>query len=51
MENNKDDITAYSIYHVQANKRKKVNPLDELYPKLPNKKYQIILINRNIICV
>lgn len=45
MENNKDDITAYSIYHVQANKRKKVNPLDELYPKLPNKKYQIIYMD------
>lgn len=37
--------TAYSIYHVEAKKRKKVNPLDELYPKLPDKKYQIIYLD------
>lgn len=45
--NNSDDnnITAYSIYNVQANKRKKINPLDELYPKLPEKKYQIIYMD------
>ena len=40
-ESNENNITAYSIYNVQAKKRKKINPLDELYPKLPNKKYQI----------
>lgn len=45
MENSNNDITAYSIYHVQASKRKKVNPLDDLYPKLPNKKYQIIYMD------
>ena len=37
-----DDITAYSIYDKEAKKRKKINPLDELYPKLPKKKYQVI---------
>ncbi len=36
------DITAYSIYNIQANTRKKINPLKDLYPPLPNKKYQVI---------
>lgn len=35
-------ITAYSIYNIQANTRKKINPLKDLYPPLPNKKYQVI---------
>lgn len=35
-------ITAYSLYSVQAESRTKLNPLDELYPKLPNEKYDII---------
>ena len=37
-----EDITAYSIYSKKAKSKTKVNPLDELYPKLPNKKYQVI---------
>ena len=37
-----DNITAYSLYNVQQKERTKVNPLDEMYPPLPNKKYQII---------
>lgn len=41
----KKEVTAYSIYHVQAEKRKKINPLEELYPKLPNKKYQVIYMD------
>lgn len=35
-------ITAYSLYSVQQKERKKINPLDEIYPQLPNKKYQVI---------
>lgn len=42
---NKDDITAYSIYHVQQHKRTKINPLNDMYPELPNKKYQIIYMD------
>ena len=37
-----DNITAYSIYSKKAKNQTKVNPLDELFPKLPNKKYQVI---------
>lgn len=40
-----NEITAYSIYHIQAKNRKKINPLDDLYPKLPDKKYQIIYMD------
>ena len=36
------DITAYSLYSEQAKVRTKINPLKELYPELPNKKYQVI---------
>ena len=35
-------VTGYSIYGPTAKARKKINPLDELYPKLPNKKYEVI---------
>lgn len=35
-------ITAYSLYNQQAKRRIKVNPLDDIYPKLPQKKYQVI---------
>ena len=41
-ENVDKAITAYSFYSKQAKARAKVNPLDELYPKLPDKKYQVI---------
>lgn len=44
-EENKKDITAYSIYHVQQHKRTKINPLDDVYPELPNKKYQVIYMD------
>ena len=40
--NESDNITAYSIYNVEQKKRTKVNPLVDIYPALPNKKYQII---------
>lgn len=36
------DISGYSIYNVEAKKRKKINPLADLYPVLPKKKYQVI---------
>lgn len=42
ISNNKEAITAYSLYSKQAKKRVKINPLADVYPKLPNKKYQVI---------
>lgn len=41
----KKKITAYSIYHIEAAKRKKINPLNDLYPELPKQKYQIIYMD------
>lgn len=41
-ESNNSIISGYSIYNPEAKKRKKINPLDELYPPLPKKKYQVI---------
>lgn len=38
----KNNITAYSIYNVEQKKRTKINLLEDIYPKLPNKKYQVI---------
>lgn len=35
-------ITAYSIYNVEQKKRTKINPLEDVYPPLPNKKYEVI---------
>jgi len=39
---NKNDITAYSIYNIEQKKRTKINPLEDIYPALPDKKYQVI---------
>lgn len=36
------EITAYSLYSKQAKARTKANPLQDVYPKLPSKRYQII---------
>lgn len=36
------EITAYSLYSRQAKKRTKINPLESIYPQLPDKKYQVI---------
>lgn len=36
------DVTAYSLYNVQQKARTRVNPLDEIYPPLPQNKYQVI---------
>lgn len=35
-------VTAYSIYNIKAKNSTKVNPLEELFQPLPDKKYQII---------
>lgn len=40
--NTNDTISGYSKYNVEAKYRKKINPLDEIYPALPNKKYDVI---------
>jgi N6-adenosine-specific RNA methylase IME4 len=40
--NNPMGKTGYSIYKEDFKKRKKENTLEKLYPKLPNKKYDII---------
>ena len=38
----KFEITGYSKYNPEAQRRKKINPLEEVYPYLPNEKYDII---------
>lgn len=35
-------ISGYSKYNKEAKKRKKINPLDDLYPTLPTEKYDVI---------
>jgi N6-adenosine-specific RNA methylase IME4 len=40
--NNPMGITGYSVYKEDAKNRRKENTLSDLYPKLPNKKYDII---------
>jgi len=40
--NNPMGITGYSIYKKDVKERTKQNTLEELYPKLPNKKFDII---------
>lgn len=37
-----NNLTAYSIYSKKARNITKINPLDDLYPPLPTKKYQVI---------
>ena len=41
-QENHTNITAYSIYNIEQKKKTKINPLNDIYPKLPNKKYQVI---------
>lgn len=36
------DVTAYSIYSQESKRRNKINPLSDIYPPLPSKKYEII---------
>lgn len=40
-----DRITGYSIYNRDAKKRTKHNILEELYPPLPNERYDIIYVD------
>lgn len=35
-------ITAYSIYNIEQKRRTKINPIENIYPELPKKKYDII---------
>lgn len=42
MPEKENKITAYSLYSKQAKERTKINPLEDIYPKLPEKKYQVI---------
>lgn len=42
MNNNDKEISAYSIYSKKAKEKAKLNPLKELYPSLPKKKYSVI---------
>ncbi len=37
-----ETVTAYSIYSIKAKNSTKVNPLEDLFQPLPDKKYQII---------
>ena len=41
-DSNNAMVSGYSKYNPEAKKRKKINPLDELFPLLPDKKYQVI---------
>lgn len=38
----KTEITAYSIYSKEVERKNKINPLDEFYPVLPEEKYDVI---------
>ena len=38
----KEEVTAYSLYSIQQKERVKINPLEDIYPRLPDKKYQVI---------
>lgn len=42
LDNSITKNTGYSIYNKDARQRTKINTLDELYPNLPNKKYDVI---------
>lgn len=42
METSKELVSGYSKYNPEAQRRKKINPLDEIYPALPTEKYDII---------
>ena len=42
MDNKNIEITAYSLYNKQTKERIKINTLENIYPDLPKKKYQVI---------
>ena len=37
------NISGYSIYNLEAKKRTKINPLEDLYPSLPNKNTKLFM--------
>lgn len=37
-----NDVTAYQYYNKDAKRRTQINVLDELFPELPDKKYDVI---------
>lgn len=39
---NNKSISGYSIYNSKAKNKNKINPLKEIYPSLPNEKYDVI---------
>ena len=41
-DTDKTAISGYSKYNPEAKRRNKINPLDEVYPALPNEKYDVI---------
>lgn len=42
IEEKETTVSGYSIYDPEAKRRQKINPLKELYPELPHKKYDVI---------
>lgn len=42
MESKKNTVSGYAKYSPEAKRRKKINPLDEIYPPLPCEHYSII---------
>lgn len=42
MEKGKEEITSYSIYNEKQKRKTKINPLIDIYPDLPDKKYSVI---------
>jgi N6-adenosine-specific RNA methylase IME4 len=40
--NDNSNISGYSKYNPEAQRRKKINPLEDLYPTLPSEKYDVI---------
>lgn len=42
MKTQNESKTAYSIYNPKAKSKNMINPLDEMYPELPKKTYEVI---------
>lgn len=40
-----DVRTGYSVYNPDAKRRRRTNPLDELYPPLPDERYEILYVD------
>ena len=37
----KEEVTAYSLYSIQQKERVKINPLEDIYPHLPDKNIKL----------